>query len=104
MVGVERIPSEDARYNGKLTLGSAVRDGRFLRTVDEGRFGGVGGGEEVVVESGFDRRSQMVNPEYVLRAEGEERSRETVRNGYELRSFPGGARDEEKGVGIGERV
>lgn len=103
---MERIPSEDGRNsNQKLTLGSAVRDGRFLRTVDEGRFAGSRAGE-----SQFDRSSRIVNSDYFPGKEGggreeeEDRKRETVRNGYELRSFPGGARDEEKGVETGGRV
>lgn len=92
MIGAERLPSteEDGR-NNKLTLGSAVRDGRFLKTGDRSQF---------VV-------SQYIPEEYQLKS-GEHHQlgktpKQTARGDFELRSFSDGSVDNEK-VSPGETM
>lgn len=50
----ERIPSSDARYDHALTLGSAVRGGKFMKTVDEKKFNESRFGTTQVVYEGDD--------------------------------------------------
>ena len=85
MIGAERLPSteEDGRIN-KLTLGSAVRDGRFLKTGDRSQF---------VMSQYIAEEDQLQSSEH---HQPGKTPRQTARGNFELRSFSDGSVDNEK--------
>ena len=87
MIGAERLPSteEDARHPN-LTLGSAVRDGRFLKTGDRSQF---------VMSQYIPEEDQLQSGEH---HQPGKTPKQTARGDFELRSFSDGSVDHNEKV------